>query len=262
MEQTAINRTKKQRGNLNLTAFFTFKVLIMNYPNRNQSIKTWAEDDRPREKLLLKGKTALSDAELIAILLGSGNRNESAVDLAKRILASVNNNLNELGRLKVNELIPFKGIGKAKAVGIITALELGRRRRQATALERKKVQASAHAFEILQPLIGDLTHEEFWAIFLNSSNRVQATKCISKGGITGTLADSRLIFKEALMLSTTAIILAHNHPSGSLSPSQADRYLTQKVVDAGKVLDIKILDHLIVTEHHYYSFADHGKMKF
>ncbi len=243
--------------------FFYFRIANcepLEYPNPNKGIKSWAEDDRPREKLLLKGKGALSDAELIAILIGSGNRNETAVDLAKRILASVNNNLNELGRLGVKDLTHFKGIGEAKAISIITALELGKRRRQSEALVRKKVVGSAQAFEILQPLIGDLPHEEFWVIFLSSSNKVIRTECVSKGGLSGTLADVRMIFKEAIALNATAAVLAHNHPSGSVNPSHADMTLTKKMVEAGNLMDIKVMDHLIITEHQYYSFADEGRI--
>lgn len=232
----------------------------MNYQPTSKGIKSWAEDDRPREKLLLKGKAALSDAELIAILLGSGSRDETAVDLAKRILQSVNGNLNELGRLGVPELTKFKGIGEAKAISVITALELGKRRRMSEALERKKVTSSAQAFEVLQPLIGDLSHEEFWVLYLSASNKVLAHRCISKGGITGTMADTRMIFKEALHLNSTAMILAHNHPSGNLMPSQADKNLTKSLIRAGELMEIRVMDHLIVTEHQYFSFADEGEM--
>lgn len=245
-------------------SFFYFRVyqtlINLDYQPPSKGIKSWAEDDRPREKLLLKGKAALSDAELIAILLGSGSRNETAVDLAKRILQSVNGNLNELGRLGVPELTKFKGIGEAKAISIITALEIGKRRRMSEALERKKVTSSAQAFEVLQPLIGDLNHEEFWVVYLSASNKVLATRCISKGGITGTMADTRIIFKEALHLNSTAMILAHNHPSGNLKPSQADKNLTKSLTKAGDLMDIKVMDHLIITEHQYYSFADEGEM--
>jgi len=232
----------------------------LNYQPSSKGIKSWAEDDRPREKLLLKGKVALSDAELIAILLGSGSRNETAVDLAKRILLSVNGNLNELGRLGVPELTKFKGIGEAKAISVITALEIGKRRRMSEALERKKIISSSQAFEVFQPLIGDLNHEEFWVAYLSSSNKVLATRCISKGGITGTMADTRMIFKEALHLNSTAMILAHNHPSGNLKPSQADKNLTRSLIKAGELMDIKVMDHLIITEHQYFSFADDGEM--
>lgn len=228
----------------------------MSYENNTMSIKFWAEDDRPREKLILKGKTALSDAELVAILIGSGSRNESAVNLAKRILASIDNNLNTLGKLTVSDLQKFKGIGEAKAISIITALELGRRRRLEEALVLPKITSSKAVFEIMQPLIGELQHEEFWIIYLNNSNKVLYKEQLSKGGLTGTLVDVRLVFKKGLDLYATAIILCHNHPSGKLQPSNADKSITQKLKQAGETLDIKVLDHLIVTENAYFSFAD------
>ena len=224
------------------------------------SIKNWNEDDRPREKLLLKGRTALSDAELIAILIGSGNRNESAVSLSQRILASVSNNLSELGRLSIPELMEFKGIGEAKAISIAAAMELGRRRRTGEALERKKITSSNAVFEFVQPIIGELPHEEFWILYLNNSNKIIKSAQLSKGGITGTVVDVRLAFKEALQLGAVGIILAHNHPSGTLKPSQADIQLTRKLKTAGESLDIKVLDHLIVTEKAYFSFADENMM--
>jgi len=224
--------------------------------NQYFSIKNWNEDDRPREKLLLKGKAALSDAELVAILIGSGNRDESAVGLSQRILASVENNLNELGRVSVSQLIKFKGIGQAKAIAIISALELGRRRRSEQALERKKVTSSESVFELMQPLIGDLPHEEFWAVYLNNANKVLQTQQLSKGGITGTIVDVRLTLKIALQLGAVGLILAHNHPSGTLKPSHADKQLTKKLKAASDSLDIKVLDHLIITEKAYFSFAD------
>ena len=232
----------------------------MNYNNKLTSIKSWAEDDRPREKLILKGKTALSDAELIAILIGSGNRNESAVDLAKRILSSIDNNLNKLGKLSVADLQKFKGIGEAKAISIITALELGRRRRLEEALVVPKITSSKAVFELMQPLIGELQHEEFWIVFLNNSNKVLFKEQSSKGGLTGTLVDVRLVFKKAIDLFATAIILCHNHPSGKLQPSQADKSITEKIKKAGETLDIKVLDHLIITENAYFSFADESLM--
>lgn len=222
------------------------------------SIKNWSQDDQPREKLLYKGKSTLSDAELVAILIGSGNRDESAVSLCKRILASTNNNLGELGKLSINQLMEFKGIGEAKAISIIAALELGRRRRGGEALERKKITSSASVFELLQPLIGDLPHEEFWIVYLNNSNKVIQKNQLSKGGITGTLVDVRLALKTALEVGATGIILSHNHPSGTLRPSEADKQLTKKIKLASESLDIKILDHLIITEKAYYSFADEG----
>jgi DNA repair protein RadC len=228
----------------------------MLYKNNSMSIKSWAEDDRPREKLMLKGKTALSDAELIAILIGSGSRNESAVDLSKRILSSIDNNLNKLGKLSVSDLLKFKGIGDAKAVSIITALELGRRRRIEDALESPEIKSSKAIFNIMQPLIGELQHEEFWIVYLNNSNKVLHKEQLSKGGLTGTLVDVRLVFKKGIELFSTAIILCHNHPSGKLQPSQADKSITSKLKLAGETLDIKVLDHIIITENAYFSFAD------
>lgn len=224
--------------------------------DRRINLKNWAEDDRPREKLVRKGKTTLSDSELIAILIGSGNRSETAVELSKRILVASENNLSELGKLTVPQLCKFKGIGEAKAISIIAALELGRRRRLAEAQERVKITSSRSVFELMQPIIGELPHEEFWIIYLNNSNKVINQFQLSKGGITGTLVDVRLTLKKALELGATAIILAHNHPSGTLKPSDADKKLTQKLKIASESLDIKVLDHLIVTEMSYFSFAD------
>ena len=228
----------------------------MIYENNSLPIKSWAEDDRPREKMLLKGKTALSDAELVAILIGSGSKNESAVTLSKRILASIDNNLNSLGKLSVLELQRFKGIGEAKAISIITALELGRRRRLEEATELPRITSSKSIFEIMQPIIGELPHEEFWIIYLNNSNKIIHKEQLSKGGLTGTLVDVRLVFKKAIELNATGIILCHNHPSGKLQPSSADISITSKLKQAGETLDIKVLDHLIVTENDYFSFAD------
>jgi len=222
------------------------------------TIKHWNEDDRPREKLLKKGRVSLSDAELIAILIGSGNRDESAVELSKRILSGIDNSLNKLGKLTVNDLIKFKGIGEAKAISIITALELGRRRRLEEALEKPKISSSRSVFDVMQPIIGELQHEEFWILFLNNANKIQLKTQMSKGGITGTLVDTRLIFKQALELAATGLILCHNHPSGTLKPSTSDINLTNKIKKGGEILDIKVLDHLIITEKYYYSFADEG----
>ncbi len=232
----------------------------MNYENKSLSIKSWAEDDRPREKLLLKGKGALSDAELIAILIGSGSRSESAVDLSKKILNSIDNSINKLGKLTVLDLQKFKGIGEAKAISIITALELGRRRRLEEAIVLPKITSSKEVFSIMQPIIGELQHEEFWIIFLNNSNKVLYKQQSSKGGLTGTLVDVRLVFKKAIELYATAIILCHNHPSGKLQPSNADKLITSKLKNAGETLDIKVLDHLIITENAYFSFADENLM--
>ena len=228
--------------------------------NTSFSIKKWKEDDRPREKLIAKGKGVLSDAELIAILLGSGSRSESAVDLSKKILASVGHNLNGLAKLSIAQLMVFKGVGEAKAVTVIAALELGRRRRLEEALVQSKITSSKAVFEIMQPIIGDLEHEEFWVLYLNNSNRILQKLQMSKGGITGTLVDTRLIFKKAMEVGATSIILAHNHPSGTLVPSNLDKSLTQKIKNAGETLDIKILDHLIITEKSYFSFADSSEL--
>lgn len=222
----------------------------------NFPITNWSDDDKPREKLMLKGKTALSDAELIAILIGSGNRNESAVDLSKRILASVDANLNALGKLSIQQLMNFKGIGEAKAISILAAMELGRRRRAEEAVELKKITSSKATFELMQPIIGELPHEEFWVLYLNNSNKVLSKSQQGKGGITGTLVDVRLVFKTAFELGATALILCHNHPSGNVKPSEADKKLTQKLKIAGENLEIQVLDHIIITENGYFSFAD------
>ncbi len=224
------------------------------------SIKHWNEDDRPREKLLLKGPVSLSDSELIAILISSGNRKESAVALSQRILAASHNNLSELGKVAVSELMRFKGIGQAKAITIVAAMELGRRRRRGEALERKKITSSQSVFEYVQPFIGELPHEEFWILYLNNSNKIIKNAQLSKGGITGTIVDIRLVFKEAIQLGAVGVILAHNHPSGTLKPSHADINLTKKLKSAGDSLDIKVLDHLIVTEKAYFSFADENML--
>ena len=226
--------------------------------DQNFSIKQWAEDDKPREKLIAKGKASLSDAELVAILIGSGSRNESAVALSKRILVSLDNNLNALGKLSVEQLTAFKGIGEAKAVAIVAALELGRRRKTEDTPELYKITSSKAVFEIMQPLIGELAHEEFWVLYLNNSNKVIYKSQLSKGGITGTVVDIRLIFKTALEHHATSVILSHNHPSGKLQASEADKEITQKLKLAGDQLDIKVLDHVIITEKGYFSFQDEG----
>ena len=221
-------------------------------------INQWAEDDRPREKLLLKGKSALSDSELLAILIGSGSKNESAVQLCQRILASSENNLNRLGKFSVPQLMQFKGIGEAKAISIVAAMELGRRRRLEEAPEHKKITSSKGVFEIMQPIIGELSHEEFWVLYLNNSNKVIYKSQLSKGGMTATIVDVRIIFKTVFEQNATSIILVHNHPSGKLMASQADIEVTQKLIAAGKQLDVLVLDHIIVTELSYYSFKDEG----
>jgi DNA repair protein RadC len=222
------------------------------------SIKQWSDDDKPREKMVLKGCSVLSDAELIAILIGSGSRNESAVALSKRILASVNNNLNALGKLSIKQLMRFKGIGEAKAVTIAAALEIGRRRRGEEAQKIIKISSSRDAFELLQPSMGELRHEEFWIVYLNNANTILHTLQLSKGGMTGTLVDVRIVLKQALELGAVGLILAHNHPSGTLKPSKEDTSVTNKLKAAAATLDVKVLDHLIITQNDYYSFADEG----
>ena len=221
-------------------------------------IKNWSELDRPREKLLSKGISALTNAELLAIIIGSGSRDESAVSLSQRILANSNNNLNALGKLSVRELMNFKGIGEAKAITITAALELGRRRNKEVGLHKAKISSSQSVFDLLAPELGELPHEEFWIVYLDNSNKILQSLQLSKGGITGTLVDVRIVFKKALLLGAVAIILAHNHPSGTLQPSNADINLTQKLKIAGEQLDVKVLDHVIITEKAYFSFADEG----
>ena len=220
------------------------------------SIKNWADDDKPREKLCQKGRSILSDAELLAILIGSGNREESAVALSKRILASTNNSLVELGKLSIQQLMQFKGIGEAKAVTIAAALEIGRRRRGEGAQKVVKINSSKDVFELLQPVLGDLPHEEFWIVYVNNSNKVLHKEQLSKGSITGTLVDVRLVLKKALEYGAIGLVLAHNHPSTTLKPSEADIKITEKLQTAAAALDIKILDHLILTEKAYFSFLD------
>lgn len=224
----------------------------------NFPITHWSGDDKPREKMMLKGKSALSDAELVAILIGSGSRNESAVALSKRILASVNNNLSSLGKQSLAQLMEFKGIGEAKAITIAAALELGRRRKEENPLELVKVTSSKVMYQEMYPIIGKLAHEEFWVVYLNNANKIIFKAQLSKGGITGTIVDVRLVFKIALEQNAVAIVLAHNHPSGKLQASEADIQVTKRIKNAGLQLDISVLDHIIVTEHSYFSFADEG----
>jgi DNA repair protein RadC len=224
------------------------------------SIKDWAEDDRPREKLLNKGPASLSNAELIAILIGSGNQKESAVGLSKRILNDVSDNLAELARLTLADLQRYKGIGEAKAITIAASLELGRRRNTSVLNEKPQVKDSKTAFILLQKELGDLNYENFCVLLLNRANKVLKTVKISDGGITGTVVDQRKVFKVALDNNATSIILGHNHPSGQLTPSSADIDLTKKMKEAGAVLDLPVLDHIIVGDGNYYSFADEGIM--
>ena len=219
-------------------------------------ISQWAEDDRPREKLMLKGKGQLSKAELIAILIGSGNTEESAVQLAQKILNSINNNLAELSNLSLSDLKKFKGIGEAKAISIIAALELGKRRLSEDVLVRKKIKSSEDAFHILYAELSDKQYEEFWVLMLDRANQVIRKVNISEGGMAGTVADPKKIFKMALDLNASSLILSHNHPSNNLKPSQNDIDLTKKLRSAGKLLDIEVLDHLIFGNDTYYSFAD------
>jgi len=226
--------------------------------DHSRKILSWAEEDRPREKLMLKGRAALSDAELIAILIGSGTRDLSAVDLSKIILQSTANNLNELARLTVKDLSKFKGIGEAKAISIVAALELGRRRKEQDRPQRTRITSSRDAYEEIKPHLLDKPHEEFWILLLNRANEVIRPVQISSGGVSGTVADPKLIFKQALEQLASALILVHNHPSGNLNPSQADKDLTRKLKDAGRLLDIPILDHLIFTDRTYLSFSDEG----
>lgn len=230
----------------------------MNY--QQKSIKNWAEDDRPREKLSLKGERALSDSELLAIIMGSGSREESAVELAKRILNSVDNNWNNLSRLSIKDLCKFKGIGEAKAISIITALEIGRRKAIQELPEKPKITRSRDIFLVMQSIIGDLNVEEFWVLFLNQGNFVVKKELIGRGGISYVAVDVRIIMKIALEEYATGIILAHNHPSGNLNPSRDDYRLTEKIKTAARTLDIELLDHLILNQKSYFSFADEGKL--
>jgi DNA repair protein RadC len=225
---------------------------------KKPSIKEWAVEDRPREKMLAKGIRSLSEAEMIAILIGSGNLDESAVELSRRILASVNNNLNELGKKSSNDLCKFKGIGPAKAITIMAAMELGRRRKESEPDEKPKVITSADAAAIFKPLLSDLPHEEFWVLLLNRNNLMIDKMLVSQGGLSGTVIDVRIILKMALDKLACSIILCHNHPSGNLVPSEADKEITRKIKEAGKHMDIPVLDHLIIANDAYFSFTDEG----
>ena len=222
------------------------------------TIKSWAEEDRPREKMLAKGKESLSNAELIAILIGSGNSNESAVDLSRRILRDNNDNLIELSKLSINDLLKYKGIGEAKAVTIAAALELGRRRRFSEALEKPCIRNSQLAYECFYAHLSDLNHEQFWIMLLNNANKVIKLEKIGVGGMAGTTADPKKIFKSALENNAASVMLGHNHPSGNVIPSNADKQITNNLVKAGQFLEIKILDHIIIGNDNYFSFADEG----
>lgn len=225
------------------------------------SIKEWALEDRPREKLLSKGLSSLSDAELLAILIGSGSAKESAVELSKKILKDCQNNLNELGKKTVSDLKSrYHGVGDAKAISIVASLELGRRRKLQESEERVKITQSRDVFDIFQPVLGDIPHEEFWILLLNRSNKIIKKYKISQGGIAGTVIDVRLILKSAIDSLASSIILCHNHPSGNRQPSDMDKQITTKIKEAGALMDVPVLDHIIVTESAYYSFADEGVM--
>lgn len=222
------------------------------------TIKSWALDDRPREKLETKGKSVLSDAELIAILIATGNKEESAVDLSKRILMSVDCNINQLATLTLEDLTRFKGIGNAKAITIITALELGKRRHVESLIRKPKIISSNDVFKAIHLEIGELKHEEFWALYLDNSNSILDKLQLSRGGLTSTLVDVRVLFKRAIEVSSVAVIVCHNHPSGKIAPSESDKLLTDKIKESGEILDIKLIDHLIITQKDYFSFADQG----
>jgi DNA repair protein RadC len=225
------------------------------------SIREWAEDDRPREKLMFKGKHALSDAELISILLGTGSRGESALDLAKKILRLAGDNMLELSRFTAEELMNrFKGIGPAKAITLVAALELGNRKRSSEALHKEKVSSSKDAFEYLRSRVGDSSYEEFWVMVLNRANQIKRSICVSEGGFSGTVADPKKIFQLALEHKGSALILAHNHPSGNCRPSDADIQLTRKMKEAGMMLDMPVIDHIILGDEKYFSFADEGML--
>jgi DNA repair protein RadC len=231
-------------------------MLMNTYKKLN--IKDWAVEDRPREKLLSKGSRSLTDAELIAILIGSGNLEETAVELSKRILMLTDNNLTELGRKGIEYLKTFNGIGEAKAVTIVAALELGKRRKEADVFVKKKITGSKDAAEFFQPLLGDLNHEEFWILLLDRGNKITDSFMVSQGGISGTVIDVRLILKSAIEKLASSIILCHNHPSGTLQASDADLNITKKIKDAAKLMDISVLDHIIIGQNSYLSLADEG----
>jgi DNA repair protein RadC len=221
-------------------------------------ITDWAAEDRPREKLLEKGVSGLTDAELLAILINSGTKEKSAVDLGREILGIADNNLNSLGKLSISDLKKFHGIGTARAVTITAALELGRRRKLTEVREIPQIKCSKDVAEIFQPLLSDLAHEEFWILFLNRSNKVINRMKLSQGGVSGTVTDVRLVMKKAIEYLASGIIVCHNHPSGNLSPSESDTKITQKIKEAGNLMDIQLLDHLIISDRDYYSFADNG----
>lgn len=224
----------------------------------NLSIKEWAIDDRPREKIINKGVNALSDAELIAILIGSGNKEDSAVEVAKKVLKSINNSLHNLGKLNLKQLTKTKGIGNAKAITIIAAMELGRRRKVADIEQKPVINSSKDAYDIIKSNLIDLSHEEFWVLYLNRSNKVIEKYKLSRGGVSGTITDNKLILKKALENLASSIIIIHNHPSGNSKPSNSDKEITMKLKSAAELMEIKLLDHLIITDNTYLSFVDEG----
>lgn len=230
------------------------------YTQEKFSIKQWAEDDRPREKLVLKGKHTLTDAELLAIILGSGSVELSALDLAKRVLSSVNHDLYYLGKLTLTDLKSFKGIGEAKAVSILAALELGKRRKLAEKSESSKIISSNDVFDVMKQDIGDLKHEEFWILCLRQNNTLIAKHKISMGGVSRTIVDPKLVFNIALRDLASSIVICHNHPSGNLKPSEVDIQLTKNIHTNARLLEIALLDHVIVTENGYYSFRDNNQL--
>lgn len=227
---------------------------------KSLTIKEWALDDRPREKMVSKGVAALSDAELMAILIGSGTKNETAVAIAQRILSGANNNLNELGKFSLKDFTKIKGIGQAKGVTIMAALELGRRRKISEAINRKQITSSNDVVELFQPLLADLPHEEFWVLFLNRANRIIERVRVSEGGFTATIVDVRKIMRIALDYQAIGLVLCHNHPSGNHNPSHDDEKITQKIKQASLTLDISLLDHVIVTDQKCFSFADNNML--
>ncbi len=220
----------------------------------------WAEEDRPREKLLQKGHRALTDAELLAILIGSGTQNQTAVEVARKVLSLSKHNLVQLGRISIEELMSIKGIGEAKAVSVLAAMELGRRRQQAEFIKETPIRNSRQAYKLLAPILSDLDHEEFWIVLLNRKSVLIKYKCMTRGGFSGTIIDIKQVFHYAVEEKASFIILAHNHPAGTLSPSKQDIEITAKLVEAGGLLDISIADHLIITNNGFYSFSDEGEL--
>ena len=233
----------------------------METDDKRLTIRDWAEDDRPREKMLLKGPHTLSDAELLAILIGSGSKTETGVELSRRILHDCQDNLNELARLSIPDLCKrFKGIGPVKAISIMAAMELGKRRRMSENLERKKISSSQHLFELFEPLLSDLPHEEFWVALLNSANKVLETKRLTQGGLRQTVVDIPMLLKMALDKSSSVLVVAHNHPSGQNRPSHEDEIITKRIKTGCEAVGITLLDHIIVAQNNYYSFSDEGKI--